>query len=229
MLFLPEFEVRREPFHRFKGTKAYVVSVTSLTLLALVATASADEGFVTVSREGDGLTLESRDVSDSSFDEYRVHGSAVELPAVVADAIWYGEPPPEEAKDIIRRKVAERTAREAIVWSVMKFSLASPRVAAIFYTRSTGSDGTITITGRRIPALPYVRAAGATEIVRLESTWQIRPNASGGTDFSFTIFSDPGGSVPAFLVGSYQRSNALLTVRHALHDAKKLAAGAASQ
>lgn len=42
--------------------------------------------------------------------------------------------------------------------------------------------------------------SGVVRMARVRGEWDLRPNAAGGTDVTYTIDSDPGGSLPGWLV-----------------------------
>ncbi len=65
-----------------------------------------------------------------------------------------------------------------------------------------------------------VIAADHTRIKRTRGGWTIEPTSDGGSDVTYVVCSEPGGSVPAWLVARAQRDEAMKFVKAMLDRAR---------
>jgi hypothetical protein len=183
------------------------IAVVALALLPTVA--HAEDPWKSYSVK-DGVTYERRAVSGSRFYEYRASTSVAAAPAAVLDAIWSGitEALPPTVK---KRTVLQRSTTDFVVYDQIKTPVVSDRDAVLHIRKVIRGDGTIEVrfeTDNRVGPPPdpkYVRLP----VVR--GAWTIEP-APLGSRLTYTCYSEPGGSIPAFLARGAQQDQVPLDV-----------------
>ena len=197
-----------------------------LSAWMLIAAAQTATGFdSTIPWEkvstSDGLALEQRPVADTSAREFRITATtAVSVDALCVSAFEWGT----RGKDVPGlklRKPISTVPDERVVYDQFESSVVSNRDYAITVKRTRGADGVCRIrywaTNEKAPPTPD----GFVRIHRLWGGWTFTP-VEGKTQLVYTQFSDPAGSIPAFLANGAQRDVALLTVKNALEKGKQL-------
>ena len=169
----------------------------------------------------DGLALEQRSVEATSAREFRITATtAVSVDALCESVFEWGT----RGKDVPGLKTRQPISTvpdERVVYDQFETPIVSNRDYAITVKRTRDAAGGCRIrywaTNDKAPPVPdgYVR------ITRLWGSWTFTP-AEGKTKLVYTQFSDPGGSLPAFLANGSQRDVALLTVKNALEKGKAI-------
>lgn len=194
--------------------------LNALTLVFLAQASGFDSkvAWEPVSTEG-GLTLEQRSVEATGAREFRVTAQTkVSVEALCASVFEWGT----RGKDVPGLKARRELASapdERVVYDQFESAVVSNRDYAITVRRTRGPDGVCRIrywaTNEKAPPVPD----GTVRIERLWGSWTFTP-VDGQTRLVYTQFSDPAGSIPAFLANGAQRDVALLTVRNALEKGK---------
>jgi hypothetical protein len=158
----------------------------------------------------DGISIDSRKMSGSSFDELRLTAKSSRSPENLCTAVWgEGEMKTKEPgfklRHVLRQSENERWTYEQIEVPVAKdrdYTMHTRRARdpathlceVIFDTRN--QDGP--------PPNPnFVR------IPRISGSWTIEPNDGSGSVVTYVLFSDPGGNIPAWMARGGQKSNAV--------------------
>jgi hypothetical protein len=174
-------------------------------IVALSVAALADEPWKLWSEKG-GVRVERRAVAGSRYYEHRAELTVPQPPAVVEQAIWSGitEAPP---KTVRKRTVLSHSADEYVVYDELSTPIVSDRDAAIRIRRTPGRIRFETANELAPPPNPkYVRLP----VVR--GAWEIFPQGSGSR-LVYTCYSEPGGSVPAWMVRGPQADQIFLDVQ----------------
>lgn len=197
-----------------------------LSAWLLIAAAQTATGFDStvpweaVSTEG-GFALEQRPVKDTSAREFRITATTdVSVAALCESVFEWGT----RGKDVPGLKLRKPIATDPdlrVVYDQFESSIVSNRDYAITVKRTRGDDGVCRIrywvTNEKAPPTP----SGFVRITRLWGGWTFTP-VEGKTKLVYTQFSDPAGSIPAFLANGAQRDVALLTVKNALEKGRAL-------
>jgi hypothetical protein len=194
-----------------------VLVAASVPLLLLAGTARAQE-WQQLRVEG-GLTLSKRVVAGERFPELRVQATTA-LPGVKLTSYLLGSYI-DQADPGISRKLVERTAESAEWTDLIKTPIISDRCATtrLSLRREENSGGaTVEFVSRGV--WPTGKPSTGCVPLRSHGSWSFQPVA-GGTRVTYTIFADPGGTVPSFLVRGALEDDALKRVARVLGAAGK--------
>jgi hypothetical protein len=185
-------------------------------MLVLGAAAQADEPWVTRS-EADGVRLETRPVAGSAFETVRVSCGTSASPRAFIKALWGVASDTSTSPEVKRREVLVDEAQERRYYDVVHPPPASDR-DYVMHERWAEDEATgnitmrfVTVSDERKPVTSaYVRFGK----VEGEVSAQKRP--TGGSELTYVVFMDLGGSMPAWLTRGAQRDAAkkfLLEIR----------------
>ncbi len=191
-----------------------------LSAWLLIAAAQTATGFDStvpweaVSTEA-GLSLEQRAVKDTSAREFRITATTDVSVAALCESVFEWGTRGKDVPGLKLRKAISTDPDLRVVYDQFESSVVSNRDYAITVKRTRGDDGVCRIrywvTNEKAPPTP----SGFVRITRLWGGWTFTP-VDGKTKLVYTQFSDPAGSIPAFLANGAQRDVALLTVKNAL-------------
>jgi hypothetical protein len=185
----------------------------SIGLLLLVALpVGADEGWSTFDTR-DGATYQRRSVPGSKFHEYRATLGLNVPPADVARAVWSAITDSAPAT-VRRRDVLSRGNDELLVYEQIHTPVVSDRDVTLHFRRSVQGQG-FEIAFETANQLGPPPAAGFVRLPVVRGKWTLTP-APGGTHVIYECYSEPGGSIPAFLVRGTQQSQVAHDVDRAL-------------
>jgi hypothetical protein len=185
----------------------------ALVLLAAVvsiADVDAAGGWATYATR-DGVTLERRKPEGSRFYEHR---AAVDLAGVdvtwAAGEIWKALRG-SDMDSLKHRDILAESADELLIYDQIRTPVVSDR------------DYTIVVRRRRAGARVWFEcetvnergpapAAGFVRIPVIRAGWYVEPDGRGGTRLGYFAYSEPGGSVPAWLVRGAQADRSMADV-----------------
>lgn len=184
-----------------------LLAAATLAAGARANAAAADSGGWRVIRQHGGVTLEKRPVPGSSYYEYRARGHTTVAAAVAVQRIWDGigaEHPPS----IKKRMVVRKSGDEMVVYDQIHTPVVSDRdVVVRLHKRAEGAGFVIRFEDAGAlgppPSPDYVR------IPVVRGAWHVDPDPQGGAFVSYHCYSEPGGSIPAFLVRGAQQDQVL--------------------
>ncbi len=163
----------------------------------------------------DGLQLEKRSVATSSAPEYRVTAKSSASVEKLCELIFEWGTRGTDVPGLKARKELSTAADERVVYDQFDAPIVSNRDYAVTVKRTRGADGVCRIrywaTNEKAPKL----LDGWVRLEKLWGGWTFTAR-EGRTEIVYTQFSDPGGSVPAFLANGSQRDRALQSVRLAI-------------
>lgn len=169
--------------------------------------------------EVDGVAIAKREVPGSPFPELRLvtTTSRASLEALCAEAYGQGRYDPTEP-DLKARTLLEEDAGVRRMWEQIAPAVVSPRAYVLHQTIERG-QGTCAmryqaISDTRAPVQP-----GVVRMTKLRGSWVFDAVEGGKVRITYTIFSDPAGSVPAFLVRGPQRAAALTWLKRVIDRA----------
>ena len=209
-------------------------------VLAGVAPVQAEEPWQPCAAGNDGVTLERRAVPGSKFYEYRATAQIMAPPEVVLRSIWSGvtDQLPETVK---QRTMLRQSASTLLFYDQIKTKVVSDRDYTIrmIWQRhpQTGVIEVPFVTANELgppPAPGHVRvptirgdwiitplrqdAAAASAADAAQSTQGTQGNgpAMAATRITYLCYSEPGGSIPAFMARGAQQDQVLLDIRRIL-------------
>lgn len=172
----------------------------------------------------DGLTVSQRPRTGSPFFEHRVEATT-ELPveALCAAVFEWGTREGDGPGVVLHRLLQDgedlRVAYEQIAQPVV-----ARRDFALTIARERLSGGACRIRFRATNALAPPRPEGFVRMDDVWGSWLFEAQPGGGARLTHTLYSDPAGAIPPFLVHGPQRSSARDSVRFALARTRRFLA-----
>lgn len=183
-----------------------------VAVLLLVGGVAAAQEWQTVS-ERDGVTLEKRAVEGSRFYEYRARTHVALAPAEVVARVWNGIPG-ERAPSIKKRTVLRKSDDELLIYDIIHTPVVSDRDVTVRLRKLVEGNGFAIV----FEAANELGPPPAPHLVRLPAVrgaWHIEPDGTGSM-VSYLVYSEPGGSLPAFLTRGPQQSSVFAEFEHVL-------------
>ena len=177
-------------------------------LLLFALSAAADESWQRYA-EKNGITVERREVAGSKFYEHRAQVSVHKRPEVVLNAIWWGVMN-ALPKTVKKRTLLRSSQDEFLVYDELKTPVVSDRDATIRIWRSGNEIRFETHNELGPPPnSKYVRLP----VVR--GYWLVAPEGDGAR-LTYVCYSEPGGSIPAWMVRGPQADQLFVDVQRIL-------------
>jgi hypothetical protein len=191
---------------------------TLLTLALAVSSfwspaARADEAWTTTGTKN-GVVFEKRAVGGSKFFEYRATTQIALSPAQVLESIWSSltdKTPPE----VKTRRVLKRSGDEVVVYDQFDTPVVRDRDATLRFYK-VARPGVLEV---RFESNDALGPPGNPKFVRLpvvRGAWTLEAAPSGATRLTYVCYSEPGGSIPAFLVRGAQQDHVAADVQQIL-------------
>lgn len=214
-------------------TASFPFAVTFSAFFTFLATAQstalAEEPWQPVPVKGDnheGISVEKRVVPGSKFLEYRARASTKVSPQVVLRGLWSGlsEPPQGTVR---KRDVIRKSDTELVFYDQVKTPVVSDRDYTMRIAQSKDEkSGALYVRFETANELGPPVASGFVRIPMVRGSWQIEPGEGGGAKLTYQCFSEPGGSIPAFMVRGAQQSQVVTDMRRILERAQRAASAA---
>lgn len=158
-----------------------------------------------------GLVIERRPVAGSRFFEYRASFVSTVTPTQAIDHLWshITDPVPNLVK---KREVIRQSTTEVVLYDQIQTPVVSDRDYTLVLRKLSSSDGqkyqlTYEIANHLGPPVQpkFVR------VQAIRGSWTIESLGvgNGGTKLTYTSYSEPGGSIPAFLVHGAQAESVM--------------------
>ncbi|MFN0061043.1 MAG: hypothetical protein ACKVPX_00795 [Myxococcaceae bacterium] len=179
-----------------------------LKLLVLLTAFPAMAESWTKQEEKEGVLLETREVAQSAFEEIRVttlHAASV---GRICDAIWGGNTRVLE-RGFKKRETLEETETERWTYERVSAPLARDRDYTIHVKREAAKDDGCRVAFDVQNDKGPPPQQGVVRVPAIRGQWEVSRDADQRTRVVYTVYSEPGGRVPAFLARGGQRSSAL--------------------
>lgn len=174
-----------------------------------------------------GLTLSGRAIAGSVFSEYRVVTDTPYSVSQLCEHIYEWGTKGKDHPGVKLHKVLEDGADRRVIYDQLEQPVVANRDYAMTVVRERLESGECRIrfwvTNDAAPEKPR----GWVRMNKLWGSWRFEPLDGGRARLTYTLFADPAGSIPAFLVHGPQKSAAkdsvvagLAAVKQAL-EAKK--------
>jgi len=175
-----------------------------LALLLAVSIAAADDGWRRIDVE-DGIVIETRDVEGSALREVRATTHTDVDPPAIAAVLWRHEEHPRFVPHLLHVEVVRDAGDERIVYEQISVPLLRDRDVVLRARRQVDpSSGVIDV---RTTAITDEGPPETSRFVRVRESaghWHLVPASAGGTDVTYTIRTDVGGTLPAWIVNRAQ-------------------------
>lgn len=196
-----------------------------MTMLALVAVLSQfpiDENAAAYEKleSADGITLLGRPVKGSPYQEYQLQTAAPYQVADLCEAIFEWGTRGSDSPGMVLSKVLVDGENQRIVYAHISQPIVANRDYVLSVKREWLSPQHCRVRFRTTTESAPPRPEGFVRMEKLWGEWNLVAKAEGGSSVSYTLFSDPGGSVPSFLVHGGQKSAAKDSVTRAMGKVK---------
>jgi hypothetical protein len=168
----------------------------------------------------DGFALQTRSIKGSKYSEYRVVTDTPYPVAALCEHIYEWATKSADHPGIKMYKVLKDGPAERVIYNQIEQSVVSDRDYALMVVRRREPDGTCRIRFWTSNALAPPPPAGFVRMEHLWGGWSFEPLPGGKSRLTHTLFADPGGSIPAFLVHGPQKSAVKASVRDGLQRVK---------
>ena len=174
-----------------------------IALLVIPALAGADDGWRRQDVE-DGIVIETRDVAGSPLHEVRATTHTDVDPPAIAAVLWRHEEHPSFVPHLRHVEVVRDAGDERIVYEQISVPFLRDRDVVLRARREIDATGVIDV---RTTAIAGEGPPETSRFVRVRESaghWHLEPASGGGTDVTYTIRSDVGGTLPAWIVNRAQ-------------------------
>jgi hypothetical protein len=168
----------------------------------------------------DGLTLLGRPIKGSKYSEYRVVTDTPYPASALCEHIYEWGTKGTDHPSVKLHKVLKDTPDDRVVYDQLEQPVVSDRDYALTVVRRREPDGTCRIRFWTSNELAPPPPAGFVRMDKLWGSWHFEPLPGGKARLTYTLFADPGGSIPSILVHGPQKSAARESVVTALQKVK---------
>jgi hypothetical protein len=168
----------------------------------------------------DGLTLQERPIKGSKYSEYRVVTDAPYPVSALCQHIYEWGTKGTDHPGVKLHQVLKDGPDDRVIYNQIEAPVASDRDYALTVVRRREPDGTCRIRFWISNELAPPKPAGFVRMERLWGSWLFQPLPGAKARLTYTLFADPAGSIPAFLVRRPQKSAAKDSVIMALRKVK---------
>lgn len=197
--------------------------ITSLVALWVVAGVPAEvferSGAFTTIETKPNETVSGRAVPGSVFREYRVQTTTPYGVVPLCELIFEWGSRAGDGPGIIHHAMLIDGADERVVYQQISQPIVAKRDFAFTIVRERLPSGACRVRFRSTNEKAPARPEGFVRMDKVWGEWLIEP-AAQGSQVTYTLFSDPAGSVPAFLVHGPQQQSTRDAVVHLLARAK---------
>lgn len=155
--------------------------------------------------ERDGITVSRREVKASDYFEYRAELASTHPVPALCEAIFDWGTRHQDGAMVTLARVLDDKEDVRVVYNQVSAPVVSRRDYAMTVTRERLGDGGCRIRFRATNELAPARPDGFVRMNKMWGEWRLEPNGEGASKITYTLFTDPAGSVPAFLVHGSQR------------------------
>jgi hypothetical protein len=175
-------------------------------------------GWQTLSKK-DGVRLDRREVKDSNFYEYRAVAETDAPVDALCDKVFEWGTTGLDHEGLKARKLLKDTPDERIVYDQVEQAVVSTRDYTMVVRRQRDGDS-CRIRFETTTDLAPKPVDGYVRIDKMHGGWDFEPKTQNKTKVTYTIYADPGGSVPAFLVNSSQRDITFDSIKKGIAKSK---------
>jgi hypothetical protein len=192
------------PVSRFARTLS-----ASLVFVSAVGAAAAADRWEPC-KSSDGVVLEKKSVEGSSFYEYRARAHVAAPAHQIIDAIWDGVLAQQHPPTVTKRVIMRHDDAEILLYDQIHTPVVSDRdVVTRLRKKVDPASGTFEIQFASANELGPPLDRKYVRIPEVRGSWRAEPDPAGGVNLIYRCYSEPGGSVPAFLVRGAQQDSLL--------------------
>jgi hypothetical protein len=192
--------------------------VPVVAILVFPATVMADDAWRHVKTTRDGIKVSRRPGQTSGFHVLRLEAICPVAPERLSDFVWDGFR--EHRTPVQKREFLVRRPDEMVFHDQVKTRVVSDREYTMRVRRQR-QGSVFRLVFQTAPEAGPPPNPGFVTIPIVQGSWEFRPEGTGSA-ITYTVYSEPGGSVPAFIVRGAQMDEALEDVRDTLKEAAQL-------
>ena len=153
----------------------------------------------------DGVVVSERVVKNSVYKEYRAEITTTHPIDALCEASWEWGTRKNDGPAVILNKVLQDGDDVRVVYNQISQPIVAKRDYALTVKKERLPDGSCRVRFRTTNELAPPKPDGFVRMDKLWGEWRFEAVPAGGTKLTYTLFSDPAGSVPSFLVHGPQR------------------------
>ena len=174
-----------------------------MIVMVIAALLAAEPAYEKVS-ETDGITIEQRNVAGSKFVELKFTTQTNKTARSLCDAA-FGDGKFDAAEpDLKSRAIVQESADERVTYEQITPPIVSNRDYVVRARRLMEGQA-CRMTFEAANELGPKPPDGWVRVSKLKGHWLFEPLEGGKTRLTYVVFTDPGGSIPPFLVEGNRR------------------------
>jgi ribosome-associated toxin RatA of RatAB toxin-antitoxin module len=187
-----------------------------LVALALARVAAADGPTWERVGERDGIVIERHAADGASLEELRLTTRSPLRPAAILATLWRQQEFPQFVPYLKRLDVLRDDGDAKLIYEQIHVPLLKDRDVTLRTRRTVAPDsGVCEVTSVAAPDDGPPENGDHVRVRTSESRWHLAPAPDGGTDVTYTIRTDGGGAMPAWVLHAAQKDAAAKLV-HAM-------------
>ena len=168
----------------------------------------------------DGVKVSRREVKGNPYQEYRVEvATTLPVEALCFEIFEWGTKD-GDGPSVVLHKVLQDGADTRVVYNQIAQPVVANRDFALTIVRERLADGNCRIRFRTTNEAAPPKPEGFVRMDKVWGEWRIDAVAAGGARLTYTLFSDPAGAIPSFLVHGSQQKSARAAAIQALAKTK---------
>lgn len=167
-----------------------------------------------------GVTLRARAVPGSPYREYRVETKTTHAVNDLCAAIFEWATGGTDVPGVVLSKVLVSAENERVLYAQLSFPIVAKRDYVLSVKREWLGDGRCRIRFRTTTDGAPPTPSGFVRMDKVWGEWDLVSEPGGGSLLTHTLFSDPAGSVPSFLVHGDQKASTRDSVNRALEKTR---------
>lgn len=192
-----------------------------LAVLALAGVAHADGGDWERIADRDGVVIERRGVEGSSVREVRVTTRASLPPAAIMATLWKHDEYVEFVPYLKRLDVLRDDGDVRLIYEQIHVPLVKDRDVTLRIRRTFSAEtGVYEVASVAVPDEGPPESSAYVRVRTSVGRWRLAPAADGGTAVVYTVRTDAGGLLPAWIVNAAQKDVSAQLVRAMLERAR---------
>lgn len=191
---------------------------TALVLMIPLKAPARTDGFKELRRTRDDITISRRAGRTKGFFETRFDARSPVAPDKLYEKLWKSFLTRHEP--VAERNFLKKGESEIVFHDKVKTPVVSDR-DYVMQIRRRVDNGVFRIDFHTTDKLGPPPLAGFVRMTLVKGYWQIKAAPDGGSEVRYQVYSEPGGSVPAFIIKEPQVKEALGDFRRALKAALK--------
>ena len=189
-------------------------------LLSFATLAAADDGGWERLADRDGMVVERRAVDGTALREVRVTTHSSLAPASIMATLWKHEEYTQFVPYLKRLDVLRDDGDVKLIYQQARIPLAKDRDSTVRVRRTFAPDtGVYELVSTAVPDEGPPPTDEYVRVRNSEGRWRLEPSSDGGTAVTYSLRTDAGGLLPAWVVNVAQKDITAKLVRAMLDRA----------